>query len=593
MGNVQTACHVVVDPEIAAAIKKNNYLADHAHNVTSQGGEDGVISKILEILQIDGPGWCVEFGACDGKRDSNIWRLVNEKSWQAVYIEPEPSFFTILSDYCRKTPGTWCFNDLVGWEGENRLDAVLARTPIPQEFELLVIDIDGGDYYVWEALEQYRPRVVCIEFHRLISTSLSFVPSREEPENRPSSLRALCELAKKKGYELVCAINWNAFFVRNEDFSKFEIENNSPENMYFSHEEMRLLQCYDGTLRIFNNRSHYWKYQYDSIGNIKNVVINQEDIQVLPTGLRIFRPRHEYYSATLASQAGKLDAARVPGNILLQHRRNDWSENGEDGILDYIFDCLGIGSGTCVDIGACDGILWSNTRNLIVNNKWSALLIEKETESFEKLRETYKGHETVLCAQEAVNSDQNNIDSILKKHDIPLNFDLLSIDVEGNEYHILHAMNKYTPTVLIVDFNPSMGNDVFVIQKDDADVHVGGSLRAFIDLGRQKGYQLAAVTDWNAIFVRDEFFPVLDIADNRIDQMYVPPFEMRMFQTLDGCTHLYGFTTLARQDHKIGWEEFQILPKSLRGRDTSAAAFGKTISVFYDRKLPENSSDHP
>src|SRR5262249_16087172 len=57
-------------------IKANNYLSGFAKNVASQGGEVGVLQKILETIGIKSPGWCVEFGACDGKLDSNTWNLV-------------------------------------------------------------------------------------------------------------------------------------------------------------------------------------------------------------------------------------------------------------------------------------------------------------------------------------------------------------------------------------------------------------------------------------------------------------------------------------------------------------------------------------
>jgi hypothetical protein len=242
-----------------------------------------------------------------------------------------------------------------------------------------------------------------------------------------------------------------------------------------------------------------------------------------------------------------------------------------------------------VDVGACDGIIWSNTRNLIVNRKWQGLLIEQDEEAFADLAEAYKGYARVHGVRSSVDTGHNNLDKLLHEYGVTQDFDFLSIDIEGNDYHIFHSVRAYTPKVVVIDFNPSIGNDVVVIQQDDPEVHVGSSLLALIELGRQKGYQLAAVTDWNAIFVRDDLFAALGVIDNDIKQMYIPPFEMRMFQTLDGCTHLFGCATLVRQDYAIGWEAFQILPPALRGRDTSYAAFGKMNSVFYDKR----SQEHP
>jgi hypothetical protein len=566
--------------ETITSIEKNNYLAFDAGNVTSQGGEDGVIRKILDTVGIRGPGWCVEFGACDGQRDSNTWDLVKNNGWKAVYVEPEPGFFVQLKAHCEATPGTWCFNDFVSWEGTSSLEAILARTPIPEEFELMVVDIDGADYYVWETLEKYHPQIVCIEFHRLINPSVFYVPSKEVAMNRPSSLRALYELGKRKGYELVCVINWNAFFVRREHFEKFGISDNRPGSMYWAHEEMRLVQGYDGTLFLCGNDKHYWKYQRDQTGVITNITITHEDIQVLPQGLRIFQPRHTYRCGTMEAQAGKLDAARVPANTLLRHRRNVTSENGEDGILEYIFNTIGVSHRLCVDVGACDGLLWSNTRNIIAHKGWRGVLIEADDHAFVRLCETYRDSIQTQCVHARMSSG-DRLEALLTEHKVPRNFDLLCIDIEGNDYHLLRSLKTYVPAVIVVDFNPSVPNDITFIQEDSEHVHYGASLRAFAELADRRQYDLAAVTDWNAIFVRRDLFPKLGIAKNQVEEMYIPPFEMRMFQTLDGCTHLTGCTTLMRQDYRIAWEDFQVLPAQLRGRDNSSEHFGTMRTIFY------------
>lgn len=574
------------DAETRHRREENNHLARAAADIASQGGEDGVTQKILETLGFTAPGWCVEFGACDGRTDSNTWNLVKNKGWKAVYIEPEPGFYTRLEQHVRETPGTWCFNEFVGWEGESSLDNILARTPIPAEPEFMVIDIDGADYYVWEGLKNYRPHVICVEFHKLISPHVHFVPEKETAWNRPSSIRALTELGKRKGYELVCVINWNLFFVRREHFAKFGIADNRPESMFEAQEEMRLLQGYDGTLFHFNNTVHYWKYQHNEAGVVTNVPITHNDIQVLPDGLRRFRPRHTYRSRTLEAQAGRLDAARFPANALLAHRRNVYSECGEDGILAHIFARIGVSHRYCVEIGAGDGKTRSNTANLIENGEpdgepWRGLMIEPDGEAFAALSERYRGNARVECVQARIDSRQETLEGQLRRHGAPTNFDLLSIDVDGNDYHILASLAAYSPAVVVIDFNPSAGNDVRFVQEEDAEAHYGASLFAVVELAERMHYTLAAVTDWNAIFVRNDLFPRLGMQRASIAEMYAPPFEMRMFQTLDGCLHLSGCDVLARQDHRIEWEDFQVIPRSLRGRDNSAERFGTLAPVFY------------
>ncbi len=567
-------------------IDKNNYLASYAKNIASQGGEDGVIEKIFKIIGINEPGWCVEFGACDGKTDSNTWNLVKNKGWKAVYIEPEPTFFKKLEEHCQHTPNSYCFSDLVGWDGANSLDNILARTPVSKNLEFMVIDIDGNDYYVWEALQNYQPEVVCIEFHRLIHPSVDFVQPKDPSLNHPASIKTLTELAKRKGYELVCVINWNLFFVRKEHFVKFVIDDNRPESMYYPFEEMRIFQGYDGTVFSFNNCNHYWKYLYGKDGVITNIQMTHNDMQVIPEGLRIFQPRHLYHCKALEAQAGKLDASLVPENRLLNYRKNTYSECGEDGILEHIFSVLKLTHEQrfCVDIGACDGVLWSNTRNLIMHQKWSGLLLEKDNACFQALTNVYKSAANVRCVQtEVLPSD---ITKILQQNNITKEFGLLSIDIEGNDYHVWKALSEYKPYVVVMDFNPSINNDILFIQQNDNAIHYGSSLLALVKLAKSKGYELAAVTDWNAIFVRKDQFSSLGITNNDLKGFYYAPFEMRMFQTLDGCLHLKGCSMLVRQDYQIEWEDFQVLPAKLRGRDNSFSNFGKMHSVFYgDERL--------
>jgi hypothetical protein len=581
------------NPVLARTLEKNNYLAAYAQNIASQGGEDGVIAKIFDIIGITEPGWCVEFGACDGKTDSNTWHLVHNKGWKAVYIEPEPTFFPLLKAHCDQTPNTYCFDDMVGWDGPSKLDTILARTPIPKDLEFMVIDIDGNDYYVWEALSDYKPKVVCIEFHRLTNAGIAFVGEKGSSLSCPASVTALTNLAKSKGYELVCTINWNLFFVRKEYFSKFNISDNRPESMHYAEGEMRLLQGYDGTLYAHNFCIHFWKMIFDQQGGITNVPITHNDIQVLPEGLRAFRPRHLYRSKTLEAQAGKLDASRLPANTLLAKRQNIYSECGEDGILNHIFSVITLPETMryCVDIGACDGTKWSNTRHRIADHGWKGLMIEKDTDQYATLASLYSGNTNVVCAQEEVRS--KNVATILKRHNVPATFGLLSIDVEGNDYHLWKALRHYQPAVVVIDFNPSVSNDMYFTQANDVLAHAGASLLSLKELAATKGYVLVAATDWNAIFVHKNYAPALGIDSSDLKSFYYPPFEMHVIQTLDGCMHLHGCQTLVRQDYPIEWEDFQVLPKQLRGRDNSAENFGKMRSVFYEteEKIPDNQKN--
>lgn len=577
--------NIETPPAFLQAIAANNWLAGTAQNITSQGGEDGIIKKILETIGITSPAWCVEFGACDGKIDSNTWDLINNHGWSAIQIEPIKEWFKTLQERYKNRADVYCFNRFVHWEGADKLDAIFAETPLPKDFALLVIDIDGNDYHVWEAMEHYHPHVVSIEFHRLIHPSVRFKQPKDFSLNRSASLGILYDLAKAKGYELVCAVNWNAFFVRRDHFAKFNIADNRPEKLFHAIDEMRIFQGYEGTLRLCGTTHFYWKYIIDKQGKIDNVQISQRDIQVLPDGLRVFRPRHTYQSKTLAAQAGKLDAARVSGNIFLNKRRNETSECGEDGILEAIFTVLGIEKGFAVDVGACDGKWASHTWNLFIHNGWRGLAIEKDKAVYDQLADRFSVHDSVQCIHKKVQAcGPSSLSSLLKKHKVPEDFAFLTIDVEGNDYHLWKSLKNYRPMVVAIDFNPTISNDIVYVQKYNTAAPFGASLRALIALGKSKGYELVAVTEWNAIFVRSDHYMKLGVTDNAIDNMYYPPFEMRMTQMMDGTLHLLANPMLIRQDYPISFEDFQVLPEGLRGLGTGK--FGQTPTLLYNAGRP-------
>lgn len=194
---------------------------------------------------------------------------------------------------------------------------------------------------------------------------------------------------------------------------------------------------------------------------------------------------------------------------LLDFAYNVYSETGEDGIIEKIIEILPQTNKWCVEFGAWDGIRASNTRYLIENKFYSAVLIEADKQRFEQLRRNYLNHPRVIVLNKTVGWDcNNNLDQILKEvPEIPLDFDFLSIDVDGNDYHIWKAIVKYKPKVICIEFNPTIPNEVIFIQPPNPNINQGASLSALVELGKVKGYELVAVLDYNAFFVLREFYP--------------------------------------------------------------------------------------
>ncbi len=551
------------DDELDPIVARNNVLLKYAHSVTSQDGEEGVLKHILETIGV-AEGWCVEFGAWDGKLHSNTWDLVHNRNWRAVYIEPQDEAFAKLEESCRSLKDVYCLNTIVGFEGDLTLDALLAKTPIPTQFDLLVIDVDGDDWHIWEACTRYRAKVVMIEFNPFCPTDIRFVKPKGDPGSASASLTSVCELGREKGYELVCVVGGNAVLVSNEYFSLFSIPDNRPQAMFRSFAYTRLFQGYDGTLHFAGNHELIWRHQKDESGNLQRVQVSDEDIQVLPRGLRAFRPRLTYENAFLSEHAGKLDLSRVPSNRLLDFQRNRTSECGEDGILAHIFSRIGSGRRFCVDVGANDGIAFSNTRTLIHDQGWGGVLVEKDAEAFSRLQSLYAETKTIATVHaEARSRGPNRLDALLSRAGAPRDIDLLCIDIEGNDYHIWASM-KRRPRVAVIDFNPTVPNDVLFVQQDDVSVHDGASLRALVELGNAMGYELAAATTWNAIFVRRDLFGALGITGNSIEHMYYPVFETRAFWSINSYLNISGCDRLVRHNYVFSPEQIQPVPADLR-----------------------------
>jgi hypothetical protein len=206
-------------------------LLSYARNVTSQAGEDGVLYELFNRIGIQNK-WCCEFGAWDGKHLSNTWLWVEKSEWYSVQIEGGGKKFVELQYRYKDNPKVFCLNDFV--TKENSLDTLLSKTPCPKDLDFLVIDIDGNDYWIWKWLTEYRPRVLLIEFNSTMPPELHFVQEYNPKVWIGSSLRSLVALGKEKGYELVAALGGNAVFVRQEDFNKVGIEDNSIEALFCS-----------------------------------------------------------------------------------------------------------------------------------------------------------------------------------------------------------------------------------------------------------------------------------------------------------------------------------------------------------------------
>lgn len=258
--------------------KASTWLLEYKRDVYSQTGEDGIIEKILEVIP-ENDKWCVEFGAWDGLFLTNTRNLIESQGYSAVLIEADRrKFQNLQNNYCQRDT-VITINQFVGFTEEDNLDQILGNTPIPVDFDLLSIDIDGNDYHVWKAIEKYSPKIIVIEFNPTIPTNIRFVQSADPSINQGASLLSLVELAKEKGYELVSVLPFNAFFVKQEYYQSFQIESNVSDVLRTNLDAVTyIFSGYDGSIFLRGGCKLPWH----------GIALNESRVQHLPRFFRTY-----------------------------------------------------------------------------------------------------------------------------------------------------------------------------------------------------------------------------------------------------------------------------------------------------------------
>lgn len=190
-----------------------------------------------------------------------------------------------------------------------------------------------------------------------------------------------------------------------------------------------------------------------------------------------------------------------------------FSQNNEDGILLYVFSKIGATDRRFVEFGIQDG-RQCNTANLSLNFGWRGLLMDADAEGIESARRYYT--DLIGAAAQEIRFKQcfvtaENINAVLNESGITGEIDLLSIDIDGNDYWVWKAITTISPRVVVIEYNASLGAERSATISYNADLipdasslYRGASLQALTKLAREKGYVLIGceANGVNAFFVR-------------------------------------------------------------------------------------------
>ena len=202
----------------------------------SQGAEEGILDQIFARVP-PRRQFCVDLGASDGLRNSNTARFVRDAGWSGVFVEGSDYRFGKLADNYRDIARARLVHATVQ---PDTVEQLFAEADVPADLDLLSIDIDGNDYWVWRAIERYRPQVLVIEYNPYYAPPERWVMTFNRTHAWDgstyygASLESLYHLGKQKGYELVCCDKNgnNAFFVEQSLYARFELPTNAPQALF-------------------------------------------------------------------------------------------------------------------------------------------------------------------------------------------------------------------------------------------------------------------------------------------------------------------------------------------------------------------------
>ena len=270
---------------------------------------------------------------------------------------------------------------------------------------------------------------------------------------------------------------------------------------------------------------------------------------------------------------------------LNEYSEKIYSQFGEDGLIKEILNRIEFKNldKWCVEFGARDGISDSNAHNLIKNHDYKAVLIEGDKKYFKKLCKNFISDKIIKLNKFIDFYGDNSLDNVLKKTQIPKNFDFLSIDIDGCDYFIFKSMELYRPKIVCIEFNHLIPNEVEFIQEKNFNIKQGTSALSLINLAKKKDYLLVGSTLSNLFFVDRAYKKyVLGNSEIHLDNIRSDKkIKNIIFPGYDGSLHTTLPVDISWHKLKISSKKFQILPFFLRKFPDDYNSIQKILFLIY------------
>ncbi|MEJ0076510.1 MAG: hypothetical protein WDO17_13860 [Alphaproteobacteria bacterium] len=215
---------------------------------------------------------------------------------------------------------------------------------------------------------------------------------------------------------------------------------------------------------------------------------------------------------------------------LLRYGFKVYSQHDEDGIIQEILHRIGTASRTFIEIGVETGVE-CNTAKLLIEG-WRGLWIEANAQACKAIGSSFADflNDRRLTLQQSFVTAEN-INPLFQNAGFKDEIDLLSIDIDFNDYWVWKAVKAVSPRIVVIEYNAGLHPPLSVTvpyqpnRGGDGTNYFGASLEALVRLGREKGYRIVGcnISGSNAFFVREDLCADRFLEPATAEEHYEPP----------------------------------------------------------------------
>ena len=217
--------------------KDDKRLLKYGFKAYSQFDEDGIIQEIFRRIGVTNKTF-LEIGVGDGLENNTLFLLL--KDWKGVWIDGDSKNIKAIQNKFSFLQDSGRLRTKLAWVDKDNIDFLIQDLGLPQEIDLLSLDIDGNDYHVLENIVFLNPRAIVLEYNARLPPPVKWVMAYDQYHTKTNtdyfgaSLKSFEYLLYKRGYCLVgCNISGvNAFFVRKDLVEEHFHSDCSAENHY-------------------------------------------------------------------------------------------------------------------------------------------------------------------------------------------------------------------------------------------------------------------------------------------------------------------------------------------------------------------------